>query len=380
MEKFLRGLMLLALVMGFVVSGATVSTAAESLGDFKIGVMSSSISQGEESYRAAAALLARYPNNVVHVTYPDQFTTEQEQTISTMISMAADPKIKAIVTCESVVGTAAAFAKVKELRPDILLVAGQATDDPLVISAAMDVGICSDMPGFAEQLSQAAKDMGAKRIIYYTFPRHIARVTTAQQIELFKKIAPEKGLDFIMVTTPDPLSDVGLAGTQQFVLEDVSRQVEKYGKDTAFYSTNIGQSEPIIKSVMKEKAIYLTPPEPSPFTGFPGALGIAIPEDKRGDVSFMMNEISSVLKAGDMAGRMGLWNVPCLTFFINSGFQYAAEFCQGKITGRYDAVALKRVLEEQSGGEVSIRKYPLEDGKFLDNYYFVLAEYKQLGK
>jgi len=371
--------MVLAAVVALVACNSQVSDAA-SLGDFKIGIMSSSISQGEETYRAATALLAKYPDNVVHVTYPDQFTTEQEQTIATMISLAADPKIKAIVTCESVVGTAAAFARVKELRPDILLVAGQATDDPLVVSSVMDVGICTDMPGFANQLSQAAKDMGAARIIYYTFPRHIARVTTAQQIALFQEVAPQKGLEFIMVTTPDPLSDAGLAGTQQFVLEDVSRQVAKYGKDTAFYSTNIGQSEPIIKSVLKEKAIYLTPPEPSPFTGFPGALGIAIPEDKRGNVEYMMEQIAKILKENDMAGRMGLWRVPALTFFINSGFQYAAEFCQGKITERADEAALKRVLEENSGGEVQIRKYPLEDSKFLENYYFVLAEYKQLGK
>jgi hypothetical protein len=371
--------MVLAAVVALVACNSQVSDAA-SLGDFKIGIMSSSISQGEETYRAATALLAKYPDNVVHVTYPDQFTTEQEQTIATMISLAADPKVKAIVTCESVVGTAAAFARVRELRPDILLVAGQATDDPLVISAVMDVGICTDMPGFAHQLSQAAKDMGASRIIYYTFPRHIARVTTAQQIALFQEVAPQIGLDFIMVTTPDPLSDAGLAGTQQFVLEDVGRQVARYGRDTAFYSTNIGQSEPIIKSVLRERAIYLTPPEPSPFTGFPGALGIAIPEDKRGDIDYMMEQIAKILIENDMAGRMGLWRVPALTFLINSAFQYAVEYCQGKITERSDEVALKRILEENSGGEVQIRKYPLEDGKFLENYYFVLAEYKQLGK
>ncbi|MDR2899605.1 MAG: DUF3798 domain-containing protein [Clostridiales bacterium] len=353
--------------------------AAEGLGDFKIGIMTSSVSQGEESYRAGAALAAQYPDNVIHVTYPDNFTTEQEQTISTMLSMAADPDVKAIVTAESVVGTAAAFAKVKEIRPDILLIAGQATDDPTVITEVMDLGICTDMPGFAEQLSQAAADMGAKRIVYYTFPRHIARVTTAQQVELFEEIAPQKGLEFIMVTTPDPLSDAGLAGTQQFVLEDVKRAVEQYGADTAFYSTNIGQSEPIIKSVLETKSYYLTPPEPSPFTGFPGAMGIAIPEDKRGDVDYIMGEIESNLASNDMSGHMGLWTVPALTFFINSGFKYAVEYCQGTITEKVDEAALSRIMAELAGGEVSLRKYPMEDGSFLENYYFCLAPYYILG-
>ena len=355
-------------------------TGFQVTGDFRIAIMTNSISQGEEPFRVAAALRERYPDHVVHVTYPDNFTTEQEQTIATMLALAADPTIKAIICVEAVVGTAAAFAAVREIRPDMFLYGGQTSDDPGVISGLMCLGVMNDMPGFAHQLTQAAVDMGVERIIYFTFPRHIARLTTAQQIALFEEVAPAAGIDFIIVTTPDPLGDAGLAGTQQFVLEEVRRQVEQHGPLTAFYSTNIGQSEPIIRSVLETGAFYLTPPEPSPFTGFPGAMGIAIPEEKRGDFNFVMDEIINVLVEHDMEGHMGLWTVPSLTFLIQVGFYYAVEYLSGNITDRADEAALVRVMEQIAGEGVNLRMFPLDEDEteFLENFFFVLAPYKIL--
>ncbi|HCX78922.1 MAG TPA: hypothetical protein DG577_05900, partial [Firmicutes bacterium] len=48
----------------------------------------------------------------------------------------------------------------------------------------------------------------------------------------------------------------GVSGAQQFILEDVPRQIEQYGKDTAFFSTNCSMQEPLIRSVLEGGAIY----------------------------------------------------------------------------------------------------------------------------
>ncbi len=56
------------------------------------------------------------------VTVPDNFMQEQETTISQMVSLADDPKMKAIVVvAEGVPGTYPAFKAIREKRPDILL-------------------------------------------------------------------------------------------------------------------------------------------------------------------------------------------------------------------------------------------------------------------
>ena len=43
---------------------------------FKIGIMTGTVSQGEEDYRAAQQIAERYPGRVKTVTFPDNFSTE----------------------------------------------------------------------------------------------------------------------------------------------------------------------------------------------------------------------------------------------------------------------------------------------------------------
>ena len=58
---------------------------------------------------------------VTHVTYPDNFMQEMETTISQMVGLADDPKMKVIIVGEAVPGTVEAFRRIREARPDIIL-------------------------------------------------------------------------------------------------------------------------------------------------------------------------------------------------------------------------------------------------------------------
>jgi hypothetical protein len=190
----------------------------------------------------------------------------------------------------------------------------------------------------------------------------------------------KNGVKFVYETAPDPLADTGLAGSQQFVLEDVKRKVAEYGKDTAFYSTNIGVAEPLVKGVMESGAIYTWPSDPSPFSAFPGALGISIPADKLGDASYIEGEISRILKEKNMSGRMAIWNAPVLTMSIKGGTEYAMAYLNGEFTNRADPDQLKKAFEKVTNGKtVELRLYE-EQGVTLPkpNYFFVLASYKTL--
>lgn len=63
----------------------------------------------------------KYGDRIIHQTFPDKASSEQETTISIALSMAADPDVKAIICNTAMEGTAAAMEKVREKRPDILL-------------------------------------------------------------------------------------------------------------------------------------------------------------------------------------------------------------------------------------------------------------------
>ena len=107
--------------------------------DFKIGLVTGTVSQGEEEFRAGEDLVKKYGSAIKHGTYPDKFTQEQETTIAQITSLASDPEVKAIVVVQAVPGTAAAIDKIKEKRDDILFIAGVPHEDPELICSRADI-------------------------------------------------------------------------------------------------------------------------------------------------------------------------------------------------------------------------------------------------
>ena len=345
-------------------------------GDFKIGILTSTVSQAEEEYRAAEGVKEKFGDMIIHQTFPDKAASEQETTISIALSLAADPDVKAIICNTAVEGTAAAMEKVREKRPDILLLAGVPSEAPDVICAAADLVFHPDVAEMGTAVAEAAAEMGATTVVHYSFPRHMAQPLNIARHDNMKAKCEELGLTFVDGTSPDPMSDAGIAATQQFILEDVPRKVEEYGPDTAFFGTNAGQQEPMCKAVYEAKAIYPLPDNPSVFYAFPGALGIEIPEDKKGDVDFMRDQISAKLSENEMSGRMGAWSAPMHTMFINCAVEYAIAYCNGEVTDRADLEAFTNIFSEFAGGDVSVRKYTdIESGKSYDNFFVVLGKF-----
>ena len=354
-------------------------TATTDLG-FKIGIMTSTVSQAEEEYRAAETMVAQYgEDQIIHLTFPDKATSEQETTISLAMSLAADPEVKAIVFNTAMEGTAAAMEKVREARPDMLLLAGVPSEAPDVITAAADMVIHPDVANMGAQVAEAAAEMGAETVVHYSFSRHMAQPLNIARRDSMKAKCEELGLTFVEGTTPDPMSDAGVSATQQFILEDVPRMVAEYGENTAFFGTNAGQQEPLCKAIYEAGAIYPLPDNPSVFYAFPGALGIEVPETEKGSVSYMQEAISAKLEEGGMAGRMGCWSVPMHTMFISCLVEYAIEYVNGDITERADMDALYAIMEEFAGGEVSLRTYTdINSGVTYDNFFVFLGNFVTL--
>ena len=189
--------LLLALVMVFslVACGAKEEPAADESGaDYKIGIITGTVSQGEEEYQAAQNLKAKYGDMVVTATYPDNFSTETEQTIATVTNMAADPDVKAIVFVQAVPGAAAAINKVKETRDDILFISGVCAEDPAVIAAASDICLLVDEIQMGKTIIDQAASMGAKTFVHISFERHLGYATISARQQLFKENCAAQGI------------------------------------------------------------------------------------------------------------------------------------------------------------------------------------------
>jgi hypothetical protein len=341
----------IALVLVISLSALTVTGA-----NYKIGVVTGTVSQNEDEYRGAESAIKKYPGLIKHVTYPDNFMNEQETFIAQITGLASDRDVKAIVINQAVPGTVAAIRKVKELRPDIIFVVGEPHEDPPLIEKYVDVSLIPDNIERGTTIVQLAKKLGAKKFLHYSFPRHMSYQDLSTRRNIMKETCAKLGMEFIDVTAPDPMGEGGLPAAQQFILEDVPRQIAKHGKDIALFSTNCGMQEPLILAALTSGAIFPEQCCPSPTHGYPGALGLEITDAMKGNFPAISKAIEAEIVKRGGAGRFATW--PAATGYLHTvaGVEIAKRAVEKTINIK-DVAAIKQLVEVSSGNKaLSFRK------------------------
>ncbi len=301
---------------------------------YHIGIMTGTVSQSEDDLRGAEELIRLYGSvksggMIQHITYPDDFMSQQETTISQIVALSDDPKMKAIIVNQAIPGTAEAFKRVREKRPDILLFAGEAHEDPLVIDAAADMVSSQDFISRGYTIAWAAKQIGAKHFVHISFPRHMSYQTLGLRRQILEEACKDLGMEFHFETAPDPTSDVGTAGAQQFILEKVPQWIEKYGKETCFFCTNDAHTEPLLKQLFAYGGMFIEADLPSPLMGYPGALGIDLSAEA-GDFQKILKKVEAAVVEKGGKGRFGTWAYS-LGFTVSAGLgEYARRVIDGE--------------------------------------------------
>lgn len=365
----MKKLLCLALVAMLCLALAACAVAE---GNWKIAILTGTTSQGEEEFRAAERAQKADPEHIVTDTYPDNFMAETETTISKLIAFASDPDVKAIVMCQAVPGAKAAFDKIRAMgRDDMLLVAGVPQEDPAVIAAAADFVLYTDEPKQGDTIMETCAKWGVDVFVHYSFPRHLAMETIAARKALLEENAAALGIQYVEATAPDPTGDAGVAGAQQFILEDVPLKLKEFeGKKVAFFTTNCGMQEPLQAAILDQpNAYYPQPCCPSPYHAFPASLGLEIKAG--GDDTEALKAIAAVLKEHNALGRYSTWPSPVNMSIVDVSVEYAKKWIAGEITSKNDGVAIAAMFEEKAPGAI-VSNYTNADGQTFDNYYTVL--------
>ncbi|MFA5698560.1 MAG: DUF3798 domain-containing protein [Sphaerochaeta sp.] len=310
MKKTLAIAMVLLFTMTMVFA-AGAKEAAPKTTEFHVGIVTGTVSQSEDDLRGAEELIRVYGDVksggiINHVTYPDNFMEEQETTISNIAGLADDPLMKAVIVNQAIPGTTEAFRLIKEKRPDILTIAGEAHEDPPVIQSAADLAVNNDFVSRGYLIIKTAHDLGVKTFVHISFPRHMSYETLSRRAAIMAEAAKDFGMKFVYETAPDPLSDVGQAGAQQYILEKVPAWLEQYGKDAAFFVTNDAHTEPLLKQLLAYGGYFIEADLPSPLMGYPGALGIDLSAEA-GDFPAILAKVEKAVVDKGGAGRFGTW-------------------------------------------------------------------------
>ena len=361
--------MLLAALM--VLSVASFAMAEDS-SSYKIAVLTGTTTQGEEEYYAATALIEKYGDKVVHDTYPDNFSSEVETTISKLIAFASDPDVKAIIFVQAVQGAVSAFTQIKESlgRDDILLICGVPAEDPGDISAAADIVLAVDEIGCGYQVADLAAEWGCDVIVHYSFARHLSYETIVAKRDAMKMTAETYGIEFVERDCPDPIGDAGMSGAQAAVIEDVPKVMQEYaGKKVCFYCTNCGIQVALQQAVVEQPdAYYALPCCPSPYHGFQEAFGL---DATYGDIEGAIANLAEYLNERDAASRFSTWSIPVNMSMINASYEYACAYAEGKLEGKVDEAFLTECFSAAAGSEASLGTYTDATGTAYDNYYLI---------
>ena len=345
-----------------------------------IAIVTNTLSQNEEEYRSAEMMVQRYgEDKIMHVLWPDNFMTEQEQMISTIAKIGSNPDVKGLVINQAVPGTNAAVDKLLETRDDIFISYCTPQENPPDVAERADLILNPDELKMGDNIPVQAKKLGAETLVHYSFPRHMSIVMLAARRQLMIDKCEEIGLEFYDATAPDPTSDVGVPGAQQFILEDVPKLVERFGKDTAFFSTNCAMQTPLIKATVDEGAIYPQPCCPSPYHGFPSALGIESTGYSVDAMANVISETAKVLKDKGVLGRFSTWPVPVAMMNTVASTEYIVEWINGNVGDELDIEVLEEKMAEYAELTVTTSPYT-EEGLEIPHFRLIIMDFLTYGE
>lgn len=308
MKKLLSIVLVLVVLSGVLFAQGAKEVAKD---DYHIGIVTGTVSQSEDDLRGAEKMIEMYGSvsnggKIQHVTYPDNFMDEAETTISVISGLADDPLMKAVIVNQAIPGTTEAFRRIKERRPDVILIAGEAHEDPSVIQSAADLAVNNDFVARGYLIIKTAHDLGVDTFVHISFPRHMSYETLSRRAAIMRETCKEFGMTFVLETAPDPTSDVGVAGAQQYILEKVPAWVDKYGSNAAYFCTNDAHTEPLLKQLLAYGGYFIEADLPSPLMGYPGALGLDLSAEA-GDFAAIVKKVESSIVAKGGSGRFGTW-------------------------------------------------------------------------
>lgn len=380
MKKLLSVLLIMVLAIGIVGCNAKAEEATtsdeglqssqEASKGYKIGIVTPTLSTSEDEYRGAENMVKKYPGIVKHITLPENFATEVETGLSQITSLADDPEMKAIIVVSGQSGLLPAMQKIEEKRPDIITMTAPIWDDPELMSKYIDVCIDTDWVRRGQSIAQKAHDMGAKTIIHYSFPTHMAKEVIVARRDMMKETAEKLGMTFVEISTPDPQTGNGPSAMQQFLREDIPRQIEKYGADTNIFGTNCPMYDVIIDEALKLKFIVAEQCCPTPTQAYPTVMNLEISEEDAGDFDKINQMICEKAAEADMTGRLSGWPVPVTVYVPEFAVELAKKMIEDETFDYKDLDALDNFSRETFGVGAEFNRLKPE----MDNYLVLIME------
>lgn len=262
------------------------------------------------------------------------------------IAAAKDPKVRALLLCPAPDGAVDLFTAVRAARKDILLLAVQTEESPLLVQSVADLVMDPDFSSRAVTLAANAKTMGAKGIAF--LKRSKPGEQEARLFDALQKAAAAEGLPYFSQALPSAKSK---DAAKKEVAAAVSLMAAQAGGQLAFFCAEDSLQGALISECLHRGQIYLEGFRPSPFIGFPEALGMPLPTAGSPASQFpaFLRKVEEEVLRKKGAGKASTWAYGFSYTAITGLGTLALGYARGTGPG-FDMKSVKAAMEKASPG------------------------------
>jgi hypothetical protein len=357
----------------------------------------------EDALLRAEALVVQFgQEQVVHKIWPSWGAVNGEEIIDEMFSeISEDHDVKAMIIFDSFSDSSYVIDSLTDLRDDIFLVfvIYAFSDKADYIDVRADLIIQTDAHRLGETYARQAISMGAETLAEYSFPMNRSDPVHSLRRDAIITTAEREGIRFIDLEAPTPGGGDWLQiNMSPFLMQDLPRQAERLGKNTAFFGSSIFFQDLIMTQTVATGAIFVLTDHPSIFHTYPEVFEIEYrietdQEDELGrpilrrmDVPELLQALDEAVDAAGMAGRVSCWAVPDFMMWLTIGFMYSVEWLSGNVPqerGVIDIDVLERLAREYTaslGLDAGVTLEALtHDGEMIGHYVLGVIDYYVFG-
>ena len=224
-----------------------------------------------------------------------------ERLAALLSEAASNPRLRAMVVCPAIPGTAEAFRRVRATRPDLLLLAGESEEEPLLIQSAADLVAGADSAASGYLAAETARRFGASTLVLLAEPGEPSPATGLKRAASAAACG-ELGLGFRLVELPTK------GDRSQAVEAAVAEAAGGSGGKPAAFALEAGDlAETLLRALAARGGVFVGGEASAPYRGFPAAFPTAKPALGR---STVLNSVDAAVVGAGLAGRFSTWIHP----------------------------------------------------------------------
>ena len=285
--------------------------------------------------RYISTVMEQYPGRFIHESFKENYKTEPELFIDCGLSLVEDPEVKVFVLLYHNVFTKELFSRIKESRPDILLVAISSLSVAYDLTCEADILLQFDEIGMLKKQVWQAHTMGVETFVFYKNPDRDASLEFEEQKEiLVKEECAAVGIESVFKKASEEVA-VGAYGSE----------AAQYGKNIVYYFSPY-YNPLVVHYAMETECTYVQQGDMFHlYSEYPHHLRIDVGDDRVGDYDWIRSQIKENIANRGLSGRFAILPAPFAMMAIAAIAEYADRYCNGTIIEKVDGEALQTCFE-----------------------------------